>query len=162
MRLYLYLIDGTPRAGTDLSVVRSVLEANLRERPSVSDIWWDDEVPYIPRQYLYGTTHADYLASDDPMEDDISWQMEDQLIFPVEVDPHPSAPVSPIEPLGATMTLSVILPGNGSKTELTRVVSQTEWDVWTSYKATPCLPLYWFAVEAADVIGKSLRKKEGS
>lgn len=162
MRLYLFVIDGKPTARTELHMAQAVVEDRLLERREVSEIWWDDENPYIPRQYLYGASHSDYLEAEAAAVDaDVSWEQQEQFIWPVDVGEESSDPLPPLEVTGVTLTMSVVMPDKRTKTELIRVVPQDEWDTWRSYKSSPTLPLHAFAVEAAQAIDETLDKKEG-
>lgn len=162
MLLYLFVLNGQPTARTELHRAQAALEDHLRDRRDVSDVWWSNDNPYIPRVYLYGGSHSDYeadvAAGVDPQS---SWEEQDQLIWPLELDEPPQVPVTLTELPGVTMTLSVVKSDDRTKTEMTRVVPQTEWDRWVRPGAGPLLPLHIFAVEAAQAIGDKLSKKEG-
>lgn len=92
MQIFLFVIDGVPGFRYDLAGAQVALGDRLRDNPNVSDVWWDDKHPYEARTYLYGASHTDYVASGDPMEDDISWETTDQLIWPVTVNGIESVP----------------------------------------------------------------------
>lgn len=166
MLLYLYLIDGKPQARTDLELAQAALEDKLRERRDVSDIWWGDENPYIPRVYLYGGLHSDYLAAEAADEDaEISWEEEDQLIFPVEI-PEPQVPTEPVTGLKAldslgpvTVQLVMTVASKDGTRTIMRGFSDQNWPRDAKGKAN-CLKSFTSDVEWALI--NEWRNEEGS
>lgn len=161
MRLYLFTIDGKPGLRTELHMAQAAVEDTLRDRRDVSDVWWGEENPYIPRVYLYGGSHGGYeaalAAGVEAMEADISWEEQDQLIFPVDV-PVDSAIDTPRSDLpGVTMTLSVVTPNR--KTELSRVMPM---GVWNDSALRRAQTVAMFAAEAAHHVSAALTPEEGS
>jgi len=162
VHLYLFVLDDRPTYRTDLQAAQLAINERLSERHGVSDVWWSEDNPYVPRVYLYGATHLDHLAAEEAGEDvmdaDISWEEQDQLIWPVEIEPN-SVPInpSPLDPSGTQMTLSVTT--STEKAELTRVVPSTEWYAPTSDHGKM---IFMFAAEAAHGVAGALRSKEGS
>jgi hypothetical protein len=159
--LYLFVLDGRPAHRTELHMAQAVLEDHLRTRRDVSDVWWPEDNPYVPRVYLYGGSHSDYEANEaagvDAMESDISWEEQDQLIWPVEIEPHAVPAVSsPLDLLGTKMTLSVVT--STEKAQMTRVIPESEW----SEKRIQPFLITMFATEAARGVAEALRSKEGS
>lgn len=162
MYLYLFVLDGRPAHRTELHQAQAALEDSIRTRRDVSDVWWSEDNPCVPRVYLYGASHSDYEANEaagvDAMEADISWEEQDQLIWPVEIEPNaiPAVP-SPLDVLGTRMTLSVIT--SAEKAEMTRVVPQELWDV---SRLDHAKMIILFAAEAAHGVAGALSSKEGS
>jgi hypothetical protein len=161
MLLYLYLIDGTPRAGTDLHQIQAALEDKLRERRDVSDVWWSEERPYIPRVYLYGGSHSDYeadvSAGVDPQFD---WEEQDQLIFPMDLAEPGKTVISPLDTLGPVVVqLSMTLTTQEGTRTITRGFPEQNWPRDAKSRAD-CLKAFNRDVEW--VLINEWIKKEGS
>lgn len=161
MLLYLYLINGTPRASSDLSQAQTIVGDKLKERRDVSDVWWYDDHPYIPRQYLYGASHSEWLAAEEAGEEaDISWEEMDQLIFPVDVPEPGITPLSPMEMLGpVVIQLSTTISTPEGARTITRGLPQSQWPNDAKGKAD-CLKAFYRDAEWA-LINEWINK-EGS
>lgn len=151
MRLYLYVTNGIPHAKTELATAQAAVEDHLRDRRDVSDVWWDEETPYIPRLYFYGASHSDYLADEDA---EISWEQTDPYIFPVNVGaPAPLPPVFD-NPDGVALTFRAVT--TSGKAEMNRVIPLTDWE---GFGGGSSLLLHMFAVEAAHHVNAALKKE---
>lgn len=162
MLLYLFVLNGQPTARTELHRAQAALEDHLRDRRDVSDVWWSDENPYIPRVYLYGGSHSDYEANEavgvDAMEGDISWEEHDQLIWPMELPEAPTNPINILDPAGARMSLSIVT--REGKREYDRVIPEEQWSKGI---VEHNVLLMSFALDAAyGLSGPLYPKKEGS
>lgn len=139
MLIYLFTIDGKPGFRTELHMAQAALEDKLRDRRDVSDVWWNDKNPYIPRVYLYGGSHSDYEANEaagvDAMEGNISWEEEDQLIFPVEVG-EVAPPAASLDQLGPVIVqLSTTVSSREGTRTITRGFSESNWPTDAKGKA---------------------------
>lgn len=158
MRIYLFTIDGTPGARTELHGAQAALEDHFRKRQDVSDVWWDDEDPYNPRLYLYGPTHADWASLAEPWDSDISFEEIGSVIFPLDLAEVPSEPpLSILDPAGARLSLSVTTR-KGTET-VTRVIPEVEWREAALSRGSI---LGRFAMDTALAMGIRWSTQEGS
>lgn len=161
MLIYVFTLDGEPGFRTGLHQAQAVMEEKIRDRRDVSDVWWSDDNPYIPRVYLYGGSHADYEAAQAGDYDaEISWEEDRQLIWPMEV-PDPVSPVTPLDQLGPVVVqLSMTVSYKEGTRTITRGFSDQHWPGDAKGRAD-CLKSFTRDVEWI-LINEWIKEKEGS
>jgi len=157
MKIFLFVIEGTPGYRLSLAEAQACLEDHLRDRRDVSDVWWDDENPYEARVYLYGASHSDYeadvAAGVDPNAD---WETTGQLIWPVTLpDSGHTRKQEEVLPFGGA-ELSLTIRTDHHKEDFLRVIPDL---TWSDNTLRPLITMN-FAVNAAQALIDRWTSKE--
>lgn len=153
MQIYLFTIHGKPEFRHTLAEAQAALEDHLRDRRDVTDVWWDDESPYVARTYMYGSLHEDTAVEG---YDGADFETTDRLIWPVTLPDgeRNTDQSSRLLTRGAELSLTIVTDHH--KEQVSRMIPEEEW---SEERLRPHIVLN-FAVNAGQSLADHLNPKE--